>query len=101
VRAQHREYLTWPEPGETYTDPATGAVVLILAAPAWPGVLRCNGVSMLRCRRLPCSYHSNKSGASDLRAGSRYRDVVSGLEVRCLRAGHGQLTFDQEMLGVA
>jgi hypothetical protein len=94
-------HLTWPLPGESYRDPVSGAVVLILRTPNWPGVLRCNGVAMIRSKPLPCSYHSGKTNASDLRPGSRYRDVVSGLEVRCLRAGHGQLTFDQDMIAVA
>jgi hypothetical protein len=90
--------LSWLELGETYRDPVSGAVVLVLTAPTWPGALRCNGVAMVPSRPLPCSYHSGRSTAADLRPGFRYRDVVSGLEVRCLRGGNGYLSFDQRKL---
>ena len=88
----------WPEPGESYRDPVSGAVVLILKAPTWPGVLCCNGVAMVPGKPLPCSYHSGRRIGADLRPGVRYRDVASGLEVRCLRGGNGYLSFEQRKL---
>jgi hypothetical protein len=83
----------WPEPGQTFRDPIGGAVVLVLTAPFWPGVLCCSGVPMVTSRPLPCGRHARPRAGTALRPGRRYRDLVSGLEVRCLRAGSGQLTF--------
>jgi hypothetical protein len=88
-------------PGRSYRDPVGGAVVLVLAPPEWPGVLRCNGVAMVPSRPLPCSYHSGICAGTYLRPGWRYRDDASGLEVRCLRAGYGHLAFDQRTLRLA
>ena len=48
----------WPEPGQAYLDPAGGTLILVLTAPRWPGVLRCNGVAMLTARPLPCGFHA-------------------------------------------
>jgi hypothetical protein len=83
----------WPEPGQTYRDPGGEAVVLVLTAPRWPGVLRCGGVPMTASWPLPCGYHSRPCIGAALRPGRRYRDPASGLEVRCLRAGYGHLTY--------
>jgi hypothetical protein len=88
----------WPEPGQTYVDPAGGVLVLVLTAPRWPGLLRCNGVAMLTAHRLPCGYHARPRIRTTLRPGLRYREPASGLEVRCLRAGHGQLTYSGQLL---
>jgi hypothetical protein len=33
-----------------------------------------------------------------LRPGLRYHEPASGLEVRCLRAGYGQLTYAGQLL---
>ena len=85
----------WPVVGQPYRDPASGAVVLVLNTPRWPGVLRCDGVTMLPGRPLPCSYHSGTGFGAPLRPGRRYRDPASGLEVRCLRGGNGCLTYSQ------
>jgi hypothetical protein len=93
--------LSSPSPGESYRDPVSGAVVLILKAPEWPGVLRCNGVAMVPGRPLPCGYRSGRSISADLRPGSRYRDEVSGLEVRCLRGGNGYLSFERRKLAAS
>ena len=73
--------LQWPERGESYRDPVGGAVVLVLASTDRTGVLRCNGVAMIRSRPLPCSYRSARTTATELRPGLRYRDAVSCLEV--------------------
>jgi hypothetical protein len=83
----------WPEPGQIYRDPAGDAVVMVLAAPTWPGVLRCGGVPMVAAPPLPCGYHSHPGFSTALRPGRRYRDPASGLEVRCLRAGRVPLTY--------
>jgi hypothetical protein len=85
----------WPEPGQTYQDPAGGAVVLVLTASLWPAVLRCGGVPMVVAQPLPCGYHARAriDLGTVLRPGPRYRDPVSGLEVRCLRSGVGHLTY--------
>jgi hypothetical protein len=83
----------WPEPGQTYRDPASGALILVLTPPCWFGVLCCGGVPMVASRPLPCGYHTGRRVGTALRPGRRYRDNVSGLEVRCLRAGIGHLTF--------
>jgi hypothetical protein len=93
----------WPEPGQTYRDPAGGAVVLVLTAPQWPGVLRCGGMPMVAAPPLPCGYHSRiRIGFSTaLRPGRRYRDPLSGLEVRCLRGGNGHLTYTGHALAAA
>jgi hypothetical protein len=88
----------WLEPGRSYRDPVGGALILVLAAPQSPGVLRCNGVAMVPSRPLPCSYHSGICAGTYLRPGRRYRDPASGLEVRCLRGGYGYLTFAQRRL---
>jgi hypothetical protein len=82
----------WPEPGQFFRD-LDGAVVLVLASPRWPGVLRCGGVAMVQGRPLPCSYHTGTGIGAVLRPGRRYRDPASGLEVRCLRAGSGHLSY--------
>jgi hypothetical protein len=83
----------WPERGQIYRDPIGGAVVLVLAAPSWHGVLRCSGIAMVASRPLPCGYHSRYAFGTALRPGLRYCDVASGLQVRCLRAGAGHLTY--------
>jgi hypothetical protein len=83
----------WPQPGQSYRDPVGGVVVLILSTPLWRGVLRCDGVAMLPGRPLPCSYHSGIGIGGALRPGRRYRDLTSGLEVRCIRGGNGHLTY--------
>jgi hypothetical protein len=93
--------LNWLESGEFYRDPIGGAVVLVLRAPAEPGVLRCNGVEMIRSRPLPCGYRSARVNATYLRPGLRYRDGASGLEVRCLRGGYGYLSFRRRPLVVS
>lgn len=84
---------SWPVPGQRYRDPITGAVILVLTAPRWPGVLRCNGVTMVRARPLPCGYHSEAGSTATLRPGGLYRDADSGLDVRCLRGGSGRLSY--------
>lgn len=89
------------EPGSRYWDPVGGAVVLVLRAAAFPGLLRCNGMAMVRSGPMPCSYHSGRRAYSYLRPGGRYLDVFSGLEVRCLRGGYGQLTYAHRILAVA
>jgi hypothetical protein len=93
----------WPEPGQTYRDPAGGAVVLVLMAPRWPGVLRCGGAPMVTSRPLPCGYHSRTriGFSTTLWPGRRYRDPASGLEVRCMRAGSGRLTYAGQPLTAA
>jgi hypothetical protein len=53
---------------------------------------------MVRGRSLPCSYHSGTGIGAALRPGRRYRDPTSGLEVRCLRAGNGHLTYAGQAL---
>ena len=88
----------WPEPGQSYRDPVGGAVVLVLTAPRWTGVLRCDGVTMLSARPLPCSYHSRSGFGKSLRPGQRYRDPLSSLEVRCLRGGNGRLAYAGQTL---
>lgn len=98
VLHQTESDLYWLEPGRSYRDPVASAVVLVLTAPELPGVLRCNGVAMVPSRPLPCSYHSGICAGTYLRPGWRYRDAVSGLEVRCLRSGYGYLTYAQRML---
>jgi hypothetical protein len=42
---------------------------------------------------LPCGYRSRARVIMALRPGRLYREPASGLEVRCLRAGHGRLTY--------
>ena len=91
----------WLEPGALYRDPTGGAIVLVLAAPMSLGLLRCNGVAMVPSKPLPCSYRSGTSRGTHLRAGRRYRDILSGLEVRCLRSGYGYLTFANRILAAA
>jgi hypothetical protein len=88
------------EPGVSFRDPAGGAVVLVLAAPVSLGMLRCNGMAMVPSRPLPCSYHSGARAGTYLQPGRRYRDIASGLEVRCLRGGYGHLTFAHRLLAV-
>jgi len=83
----------WPDVGQTYRDPAGGAVVLVLSAPLLAGVLRCGGVAMIAARPLPCSYRSRTGISASLRPGWRYSDPVSGLVVRCLRGGSGHLSY--------
>jgi hypothetical protein len=90
----------WPEPGQTYRDPVGGAVLLVLAAPCLPGVLCCGGVPMVDSRPLPCGYHARPRAGTGLLPGRRYCDIVSGLEVRCLRVGPGYLTFAGRPLSV-
>jgi hypothetical protein len=88
-----------PQPGTLYTDTVGGAVVLVLTGPALPGTLRCNGTEMVPSQPLPCSYHyGSRTGHNYLRPGGRYRDVASGLEVRCLRAGADYITFGHRIL---
>jgi hypothetical protein len=87
-----------PEPGQSCRDPVGGAVLLVLTAPRWPGVLRCNGVTMVLGRPLSCSYHSRTGISAALRPGRRYRDPASGLEVCCLRGGNGRLTYARASL---
>jgi hypothetical protein len=98
VTQQTTRDLHWLEPGRSYRDPVGGAVVLVLTAPELPGVLRCNGVPMVPGRPLACSDHSGICAGTYLRPGRRYRDVASGLELRCLRGGYGYLTFAQRVL---
>jgi hypothetical protein len=90
----------WLEPGQAYREQAGGTVLLILTAPLWPGVLRCNGVPMVAARPFPCGYHSRAriDFGTALRPGRRYRDPVSGLEVRCLRGSSGYLSFSGRAL---
>lgn len=83
----------WPERGNIYRDPVGGAVILVLKAPNWPGALRCGGVQMVASPPLPCGYHSRPGFGAALWPGRRYRDLASGLEVRCLCAGRGRLTY--------
>ena len=90
--------MHWLVPGALCRDPVGGAVVLVLASPASPGVLRCNGAPMVPSGPLPCSYRSDSWKGTYLRPGRRYGDIVSGLEVRCLRGGHGYLTFGHRVL---
>jgi hypothetical protein len=88
----------WPEPGRIYQDPVAGAVVLVLTAPKWPGALRCGGAAMVAAPPLPCRYHSRPGFGAVLWPGRRYRDLASGLEVRCLRAGGRRLTYAGQTL---
>jgi hypothetical protein len=61
-------------------------------------VLCCNGVAMLTGHPLPCGFHARSRIRTTLRPGLRYREPASGLEVLCLRAGHGQLTYTGQLL---
>jgi hypothetical protein len=108
MAAEHLTHWTgngavWPEPGQTYRDPAGGAVILILTGPRWPGVLRCGGVPMVTSRPLPCGYHGRRciGFSTALWPGRRYRDPAGGLEVRCLRAGSGHLSYAGQPLTAA
>lgn len=83
----------WSYVGQTYRDPIRGTVVLVITAPRLPGVLRCDGVAMIAARPLPCTYHSRTGITASLRPGWRYSDPVSGIGVRCLRGGHGHLSY--------
>jgi hypothetical protein len=83
----------WPDVGQTYRDPTSGTVVLVITAPRLPGVLRCDGAAMIAARPLPCSYQSRTGITVALRPGWRYSDPLSGLVVRCLRGGHGHLSY--------
>jgi hypothetical protein len=84
----------WPEVGQTYRDAAgRGIVLLVLMSPCLPGVLRCDGAAMIAARPLPCSYHSRTAITASLRPGWRFSDPFSGMTVRCLRGGHGHLSY--------
>ena len=84
---------SWPAPGQRYRDPVSGAMVLVLTTPRWPGVLRCNGVPMMPARPVPCGYHAQGGTGAALRPGRLYRDADSGLDVRCLRGANGRLSY--------
>jgi hypothetical protein len=80
--------------GETYSDSAGRITVMIMVTPRKPGMLCCDGVPMVPARPSPCSASSDaQPPGSTLRPGQRYRDSLGHIEVRCLRGGHGRLTF--------
>jgi hypothetical protein len=89
---------SWPEPGQIFHDASGSVIVLVLAAPRWPGALRCGGVTMKLSRPVPWGYHTRTHVGTILRPGRRYRDAASGLQVRCLRGGHGNLTYLGQVL---
>jgi hypothetical protein len=71
--------------------------VLVLVTPQEPGVLRYDGAAMVPARPMPCGARVEAPG-STLRAGQRYADSRGRIEVRCLRGGHGELTFEGDIL---
>jgi hypothetical protein len=50
-------------------------------------------VAMFRGTRQPCSTVAHPASDSDLRAGRRYVDAISGLRLLCIRPGRGSLTY--------
>jgi hypothetical protein len=80
-------------PGQILRDPRGRIVVLVLSAPAMPGRLRCDGAPMVAGAPVPCGAKPSRAG-DRFRAGGRYHDADTGLELRCLRGGPGELTFD-------
>jgi hypothetical protein len=68
----------------------SGVSVLVTRAPRKGGVLRCDGDVLTPQRPPACSAGA---GTGTIRAGQRFTEPVSGLEIVCTRAGDGALTF--------
>jgi hypothetical protein len=83
------------EAGET-VGIAGGLALLVVRAPAAHGAL-CIDTVVLTLRAAPsCGARSTGPGA--IRAGDRFHDGVTGLEVVCTEPGDGVLTFAGRML---
>lgn len=82
-------------PGRTLSDRAGDVVVIVLVAPTIGGRLEYDGVEMVPSSPLPCGVPPRRPIAGPaVRAGQRYHDARSGLEVRCLQGAPGRLTID-------
>jgi hypothetical protein len=80
-----------PQPGESFRDPVSGAVILVLTAPRMAARLLCDGVEMVPARPVRCGYQP--AAGLTLLPGRRYSEPASGLEVRCLHGGNGRLSY--------
>jgi hypothetical protein len=88
---------TWIRCGETWGIPG-GVTVLVLRAPDRYADLRHNSERLVLAKPIPCSALASPSGEEQLQAGMSYSDARSGLVVRCVRSGSGQLSIDGRLL---
>ena len=67
-----------------------GACVVVTSVPDWAEELTCAGEVLVDERPVPCS-RPVRQPADELRPGDRWRDRLTGLELRCIRGGRGPL----------
>jgi hypothetical protein len=76
------------------------ASVVVICGGCATGNLACCGDPMTLGAYVRCSEPEQSScgGSGTLRAGARYRDDLSGTEIRCTRSGDGYLEVDDRRM---
>jgi hypothetical protein len=90
--------------GQVLVAGERGPKLLVLAEGERAGVLSCDGIEFHADRPDPCSRMGIAEGASAdqrvLREGDRLKDHVTGVVLRCIRSGAGEVTCDGRPMAV-
>jgi hypothetical protein len=80
--------------GDVLRSPVSDARFLVIAAGRATGMPSLDGVPTVRGTLQPCGAAGDTHAGGELRGGRRYRDVVTGLTLLCIRPGAGSLRYE-------